>query len=44
VALAVIRVVHFIGAENLFHLMVGTCHRPVRQALEMRKTLYFVPC
>jgi class 3 adenylate cyclase len=25
------RTVHFIGAENLFHLMVGTYHRPVVQ-------------
>jgi adenylate cyclase len=27
----VIRSVHFIGIETLFHLMVGTYHRPVVQ-------------
>jgi adenylate cyclase len=27
----VMRVVHFIGAEALFHLTVGTYHRPVRE-------------
>jgi adenylate cyclase len=32
VGIAVMRVVHFIGAENLFHLMVGTYHRPVLEA------------
>jgi class 3 adenylate cyclase len=29
VGIMVIRVVHFIGAENLFHLAVGSYHRPV---------------
>jgi len=29
VGIVVMRVVHFIGAENLFHLMVGTYHRPI---------------
>jgi adenylate cyclase len=33
-----IRVIHFIGLENLFHLMVGTYHRPVRE----RKVLLFL--
>jgi adenylate cyclase len=32
VGIAVMRVVHFIGIENLFHLMVGTYHRPVLEA------------
>jgi len=31
VGLVVMRIVHFIGAETLFHLMVGTYHRPVLQ-------------
>jgi hypothetical protein len=30
--------VHFIGLENLFHLTVGTYHRPVRE----RKILLFL--
>ena len=29
VGIGVMRVVHFIGLENLFHLTVGTYHRPV---------------
>jgi adenylate cyclase len=29
VGIVVMRIVHFIGAEDLFHLMVGTYHRPV---------------
>ena len=29
IGIAVMRIVHFIGAETLFHLMVGTYHRPV---------------
>jgi adenylate cyclase len=33
VGIAVMRVVHFIGAENLFHLTVGTFHRPVLKAM-----------
>jgi adenylate cyclase len=33
-----VRVVHFIGLENLFHLTVGTYHRPVRK----RKILLFL--
>ena len=32
------RIVHFIGLENLFHLMVGTYHRPVQK----RKVLLFL--
>ncbi len=31
VGLVVMRIVHFIGAETLFHLTVGTYHRPVLQ-------------
>ena len=31
VGIVVIRAVHFIGVETLFHLMVGTYHRPVVQ-------------
>lgn len=38
VGIGVIRVVHFIGAGNLFHLMVGTYHRPVAK----RVVLMFV--
>lgn len=34
----VIRIIHFIGPETLFHLMVGTYHRPVLE----RKVLVFV--
>jgi class 3 adenylate cyclase len=33
VGIGVMRVVHFIGAENLFHLMVGTYHRPVSRGV-----------
>jgi adenylate cyclase len=33
VGIAVMRVVHFIGAENLFHLTVGTYHRPAMKAM-----------
>lgn len=29
IAIVVMRVVHFIGVQTLFHLMVGTYHRPV---------------
>jgi class 3 adenylate cyclase len=29
VGIVVMRVMHFIGAGNLFHLMVGTYHRPI---------------
>lgn len=29
IAILLMRVVHFIGLENLFHLMIGTYHRPV---------------
>jgi adenylate cyclase len=32
------RIVHFIGLENLFHLTVGTYHRPVQE----RKILLFL--
>jgi adenylate cyclase len=32
IGVIVMRVVHFIGAENLFHLTVGTYHRPVPEA------------
>ncbi len=31
IGVVVMRTVHFIGVENLFHLMVGTYHRPVVQ-------------
>jgi class 3 adenylate cyclase len=31
VGIVVMRTVHFVGIENLFHLMVGTYHRPVVQ-------------
>lgn len=31
VGIAVMRVVHFVGIETLFHLMTGTYHRPVQQ-------------
>jgi len=33
VGVVAIRIVHFIGAETLFHLMVGTYHRPVLQEM-----------
>ena len=29
IGIGVMRIVHFIGAANLFHLLVGTYHRPV---------------
>jgi len=29
IGIVVMRTVHFIGIENLFHLMIGTYHRPV---------------
>jgi class 3 adenylate cyclase len=32
IGVIVMRVVHFIGVENLFHLTVGTYHRPVLEA------------
>jgi class 3 adenylate cyclase len=38
VGVLMLRVVHFIGLENLFHLTVGTYHRPVRE----RKVLLFL--
>ena len=38
VGVLMVRVVHFIGLENLFHLTVGTYHRPVHQ----RKILLFL--
>jgi adenylate cyclase len=38
VGVVAMRIVHFIGAETLFHLMVGTYHRPVLQD----KVLIFV--
>jgi adenylate cyclase len=31
IGIVVMRTVHFVGIENLFHLMVGTYHRPVVQ-------------
>src|SRR6201993_2333951 len=31
IGIVVMRTVHFIGIENLFHLMIGTYHRPVIQ-------------
>lgn len=38
VGVLTMRIVHFIGLENLFHLMVGTYHRPVQE----RKVLLFL--
>ncbi len=38
IGVLMLRVIHFIGLENLFHLMVGTYHRPVRE----RKVLLFL--
>jgi hypothetical protein len=38
IGVLMIRVIHFIGLENLFHLMVGTYHRQVRE----RKVLLFL--
>jgi class 3 adenylate cyclase len=38
VGILMMRVVHFIGLDTLFHLMVGTYHRPVRE----RKVLLFL--
>jgi class 3 adenylate cyclase len=38
VGVLMVRVVHFIGLENLFHLTAGTYHRPVRE----RKILLFL--
>jgi adenylate cyclase len=38
VGVLMMRVVHFIGLENLFHLTVGTYHRPVSE----RKILLFL--
>jgi adenylate cyclase len=38
VGVLMMRVVHFIGLENLFHLTVGTYHRPIRE----RKILLFL--
>jgi len=38
VGIGVMRVVHFVGAANLFHLIVGTYHRPVAK----RAVLMFV--
>ena len=29
IGIVVMRAVHFIGIETLFHLMIGTYHRPV---------------
>jgi adenylate cyclase len=33
VGIAAMRIMHFIGIENLFHLTVGTYHRPVLKAM-----------
>jgi len=33
IGVVVMRVVHFIGAENLFHLTLGTYHRPIVKAM-----------
>ena len=33
IAISAMRVVHFIGIDNLFHLMVGTYHRPVQKRI-----------
>ena len=38
VGVLTMRIVHFIGLENLFHLMVGTYHRPVQE----KKILLFL--
>jgi adenylate cyclase len=38
IGIVVMRTVHFIGLENLFHLMIGTYHRPVIQ----EKVLVFI--
>jgi class 3 adenylate cyclase len=38
IGVLMMRIVHFIGLENLFHLLVGTYHRPV----EERKVLLFL--
>jgi adenylate cyclase len=38
VGIVVMRAVHFIGIETLFHLMIGTYHRPVVQ----QKVLVFI--
>ena len=38
VGVLMMRIIHFIGLENLFHLMVGTYHRPVQE----RKVLLFL--
>jgi adenylate cyclase len=38
VGVLMMRLVHFIGLENMFHLMVGTYHRPVQE----RKVLLFL--
>jgi class 3 adenylate cyclase len=38
VGVLTMRIVHFIGLENLFHLMVGTYHRPIQE----RKILLFL--
>ncbi|SEE60659.1 Adenylate cyclase, class 3 [Rhizobiales bacterium GAS188] len=38
IGIVVMRVVHFIGPETLFHLMVGTYHRPVLE----KKMLLFI--
>jgi class 3 adenylate cyclase len=38
IGIVVMRVVHFIGIETLFHLMIGTYHRPVVK----QKVLIFV--
>jgi len=33
VGVLMMRVIHFIGLDTLFHLIVGTYHRPVRQSM-----------
>jgi class 3 adenylate cyclase len=38
IGIVVMRVVHFIGIETLFHLMIGTYHRPVIE----QKVLIFI--
>jgi adenylate cyclase len=38
IGIVVMRAVHFIGIENLFHLMIGTYHRPVI----LQKVLVFI--
>ncbi len=38
VGILMMRIIHFVGLETLFHLLVGTYHRPVQD----RKVLLFL--